>query len=363
MPERIAGLPNLARLCFDELLAPDYALPDPERALANPPGLAGIVHEFTLPTILAAYRRGLYPLAHIAPMKWWSPPQRSVLFFNEMHHRQAPAPADAPGPLHRHLRPRLRRRDHGLRRPPLRPLASHLDHAQGDARSMPRLFDAGHAHSFEVWNEKGELAGGGYGVAIGGAFVTESQFSHEPNTSKIGFAVLNWHLAHWGFAFNDGKLMTPTCHDMGFRDIPRTRISRAAGAGRAPAGQERALAGRSGCGDGRRLAAAIDRGSFLAVINHVPINGICAIHRPMPRMVLLRLGRSPRRPDRESTPAAPDDRRSACGAARRATVAAAARPAQPRGAADGALPATTGAARRRRRRRLGRVRVPATAPV
>ena len=84
-PGRISGLPNLTRLCFHELLAPDYALPDPERALANPPGLAGIVHDFTLPTILAAYRRGLFPLAHVAPLKWWSPPLRSVLFFNEMH--------------------------------------------------------------------------------------------------------------------------------------------------------------------------------------------------------------------------------------------------------------------------------------
>src|ERR1019366_3674144 len=84
-PKRIGGLPNLARLCFDELLAPDYALPDPERALANPPGLAGIVHDLSLPTLLAAYRRGLYPLAHIAPLKWWSPPQRSVLLFKDFH--------------------------------------------------------------------------------------------------------------------------------------------------------------------------------------------------------------------------------------------------------------------------------------
>src|ERR1019366_9497664 len=61
-PKRIGGLPNLARLCFDELLAPDYALPAPERALATPPGLAGIVHDLSLPTLLAAYRRGLYPL-------------------------------------------------------------------------------------------------------------------------------------------------------------------------------------------------------------------------------------------------------------------------------------------------------------
>ena len=89
-------------------------------------------------------------------------------------------------------------------------------------RAYAELFDAGYAHSFEVWNERGDLAGGGYGVAVDGVFVTESQFSREANTSKIGFTVLNWHLARWGFAFNDGKLMTPTCHDMGFREIPRS---------------------------------------------------------------------------------------------------------------------------------------------
>ena len=76
-PKRIGGVPNLIKLCFDEFLAPDYALPDPTRALANPSGLAGIVHDLTTPTLLAAFRRGLYPLAHVAPMKWWSPPQRS----------------------------------------------------------------------------------------------------------------------------------------------------------------------------------------------------------------------------------------------------------------------------------------------
>ena len=33
--------------------------------------------------------------------------------------------------------------------------------------------------------------------------------------------MLNWHLAHWGYAFNDGKWMTPTITNMGFRMIPR----------------------------------------------------------------------------------------------------------------------------------------------
>ena len=76
-------------------------------------------------------------------------------------------------------------------------------------------------HSFEVWNEAGDLVGGGYGVALGRTFFTESQFSREPNTSKIGFTVLNWHLAKWGYRINDGKWPTPTILDMGFRSIPR----------------------------------------------------------------------------------------------------------------------------------------------
>src|SRR5579872_2359749 len=61
MPARITGLPALAKLCFDEILAPDYAVPDPERALANPRGLAGIVHDLSPPALMAAYRQGLFP--------------------------------------------------------------------------------------------------------------------------------------------------------------------------------------------------------------------------------------------------------------------------------------------------------------
>ncbi len=242
MPSRIAGVPNLLRLYGRELLAPDYALPDPEHTLSSPPGLAGIVHDFSAPTLLAAHRRGLYPFAHIGPLKWWSPPNRSVLFFDELH-------------IAKRLRRQMRQshctvtfdRDfEGV-------IAGCAGHRAGRwhltwitpriMRAYAELFDAGHAHSFEVWNERGTLAGGGYGVALGASFVTELQFSREPNTSKIGFMVLNWHLAHWGFAFNDGKLMTPTCHDMGFREIPRGEFLSRLRDARARAGTAGALAG------------------------------------------------------------------------------------------------------------------------
>jgi leucyl/phenylalanyl-tRNA---protein transferase len=220
-PSRIAGLPNLLRLCAREMLAPDYALPDPEHALNSPPGLAGIVHDFSAPTLLAAYRRGLYPLAHIGPLKWWSPPERSVLFFNELH-------------IAKRLRRQMRQDEYRVTID--RDFEGVIAGCAGNRagrwhltwitpkimRAYAELFDMGHAHSFEVWNARGELVGGGYGVAVGESFVTESQFSREPNSSKIGFVVFNWHLARWGFAFNDGKLMTPTCRDMGFRDVPRS---------------------------------------------------------------------------------------------------------------------------------------------
>jgi leucyl/phenylalanyl-tRNA---protein transferase len=219
-PKRIRGVPNMLRLGFDELLAPDYALPDPRDAVDEPPGLAGIAHDLSAPTLLSAYRRGLYPFSHIAPLKWWSPPKRSVLFFNEAH-------------IAKRLRRQIRQGNYTVTfdrdfEGVIAACAGYRQHRWHLTWITPRimysyaeLFDAGYAHSFEVWNERGDLAGGGYGVAVGGAFVTESQFSREPNTSKIGFTVLNWHLSHWGFAFNDGKLMTPTCHDMGFREIPR----------------------------------------------------------------------------------------------------------------------------------------------
>ncbi len=234
MPNRIAGLPGLAKLCFDELLAPDYALPDPERALEQPPGLAGIVHDFTLPTLLAAYRRGLYPWAHIAPLKWWSPPQRSVLLFKDIH-------------ISNNLRRLMRQGRYTVTfdRDFEAVIAACAGRRSGRwhltwitpriMRAYAEAFDAGHVHSFEVCNGAGELVAGGYGIATGAGFSAESQFSREPNASKIGMTVLNWHLAKWGYRFNDGKLIGPLWQAMGFREIPRREfLARLAEAVRTP---------------------------------------------------------------------------------------------------------------------------------
>ena len=179
-----------------------------------------MVSDLAPATLLDAYGRGLYPFCHLGPLKWWAPRERMVLFFPEFH-----------------IAKRLRRqiRNGGYRvtfdrafadviRACAKPRAGKAPLTWITPRIMAayaEAFDAGHAHSFEVWSADGDLIGGGYGLAFGRMFATESQFSFEPNTSKIGFTVLNWHLAQWGFVLNDGKHFTPTIDGMGFRAISR----------------------------------------------------------------------------------------------------------------------------------------------
>ena len=107
-------------------------------------------------------------------------------------------------------------------------------------RAYAEAFDAGHAHSFEVWNEKGELSPAATASAIGGAFVDRIAVLARANTSKIGFTVLNWHLAHWGYRLQRRQAdEADLSKSVGFREDPRSRISGAAwrrGAPRKPGG-------------------------------------------------------------------------------------------------------------------------------
>src|SRR5215467_5450136 len=43
------------------------------------------LHDALPISLVAAYERGLFTFAHVGPLKWVSPPERCVLFFNEIH--------------------------------------------------------------------------------------------------------------------------------------------------------------------------------------------------------------------------------------------------------------------------------------
>ena len=88
--------------------------------------------------------------------------------------------------------------------------------------SYERLYDLGYAHSVEAWKNN-KLAGGLYGVAVGGAFFGESMFHRVTDASKIALVSLVEHLRVRKFALLDTQWITPHLQQFGAIEIPRER--------------------------------------------------------------------------------------------------------------------------------------------
>ncbi len=93
-----------------------------------------------------------------------------------------------------------------------------------------RLHELGHAHSVEVWYQQ-ELAGGVYGVTIGGLFAAESKFYRVRDASKVALVHLVEHLTVRGYTLLDIQQLTPHTARFGAAAIPRidylARLARA----------------------------------------------------------------------------------------------------------------------------------------
>ena len=83
-----------------------------------------------------------------------------------------------------------------------------------------QLAREGFAHSVEVWRE-GELAGGLYGLALGGAFFGESMFSRVRDSSKIALVELVARLQAGGFSLLDAQFLTAHLARFGAIEISR----------------------------------------------------------------------------------------------------------------------------------------------
>ena len=84
-----------------------------------------------------------------------------------------------------------------------------------------RLHELGHAHSVEVWHQN-ELAGGVYGVTIGGLFSAESKFFRIRDASKVALAHLIKHLRQRGYSLIDIQQLTPHTARLGAVAIRRS---------------------------------------------------------------------------------------------------------------------------------------------
>ncbi len=195
-----------------------WAFPPVDDADAD--GLVGVGADLEPATILAAYRRGMFPMplgAH-GPIGWWSPDPRAVIPLDGLR-------------VTRSLRRSRRRyeiridtafaevidacadprRPHGWISPEVR-------------RAYGTLHDLGWAHSVEAWScDGGELAGGLYGLAVGGLFAGESMFHRRTDASKVALAELVDILGADGRADRllDVQWQTPHLAGLGAVEVPR----------------------------------------------------------------------------------------------------------------------------------------------
>ncbi|WP_442641955.1 leucyl/phenylalanyl-tRNA--protein transferase [Roseicyclus sp.] len=93
-------------------------------------------------------------------------------------------------------------------------------------RCYMSLHSMGRAHSVEVWQD-GELAGGVFGIVLGGAWFGESMFSRRTDASKIALAWLIARLNYGGFRLFDTQFVTEHLQSLGAVEISRTRYREA----------------------------------------------------------------------------------------------------------------------------------------
>lgn len=206
------------------LLGPSDPFPPVENALDEPNGLLAAGGGLTLERLVAAYARGIFPWFNAGdPVLWWSPDPRMVLFVREIA-------------ISRSLRKRLRKRDYRVTADQAfgavlsscaAPRADDLGTwiVPSMRRAYLRLFEAGIAHSVEVWMDE-QLVGGLYGVALGRMFFGESMFSRRTDASKIALAYAAAQLDRWGFPLIDCQMSTSHLASLGARDLARQEFTR-----------------------------------------------------------------------------------------------------------------------------------------
>ena len=202
-------------------LTDEPVFPSPE--LAEEDGLLAVGGDLSEERILRAYSMGIFPwYSEGYPILWWSPDPRLVLMPEELK-------------ISRSLRQTIRKGmftvtfdaafDEVIKN--CSEVHRNNEGSTWITREMreayTRLHQEGFAHSVESWYG-GELAGGLYGIALGGAFFGESMFTLRSNASKTAFVRLVQTLVKWKFSLIDCQVTTEHLMGLGAREIPRSEF-------------------------------------------------------------------------------------------------------------------------------------------
>jgi leucyl/phenylalanyl-tRNA--protein transferase len=170
--------------------------------------------------LLQAYQMGIFPMAmEHGEIGWFSPDPRGVIPLDTFH---------VPKSLARVVRSgRFEMRVNTAFGDVLDGCAAREETWIDDTvkESYSQLLDRGFAHSVECWLDD-ELAGGLYGVSIGGAFFGESMFSVQTDASKVALVYLVGRMRERGFTLLDTQWTTPHLQKFGAVDIPKAEYMR-----------------------------------------------------------------------------------------------------------------------------------------
>jgi leucyl/phenylalanyl-tRNA---protein transferase len=171
--------------------------------------------------LVSAYSSGWFPMAiDEGEIRWYSPDPRGIIPLDGFH---------VPSRLERVIRSGRFRIEVDRDFPSVIRACANADRREDDPgtwidgeilTSYVELHQQGIAHSVEVW-EGGQLAGGLYGVALGGAFFGESMFHRVTDASKVALAALVERMTARGFTLLDVQWVTPHLERFGAIEIPR----------------------------------------------------------------------------------------------------------------------------------------------
>ncbi len=188
--------------------------PNPE--LADDDGLVAMGGDLTPARLLLAYDSGIFPWYDEGlPPLWWSPDPRAVIEPDRVHVsrsmgrllRQARFETSWDRAFEAVMRGCGEREEGTWILPEM--IEAYL-----------KLYELGHAHSIEVWQD-GALVGGLYGVHRGGLFAAESMFHRASNASKVALITLVRELGARGIELFDVQFLTSHLASLGAREIPR----------------------------------------------------------------------------------------------------------------------------------------------
>lgn len=201
-------------------LEPGEAFPPTAEALGHPNGLLAAGGLLDSSTLLAAYRRGIFPwYEEPQPVLWWTPDPRSVLLPGDLH-------------ISKSLRKTLRKNAlrvtadkafsqvmRGCAEPRPDQHGTWIDSAM--QRAYAELHAQGWAHSVEVWDRDDRLVGGLYGVGIGQVFFGESMFSRVTDASKLAMIALVGLAGTLPIELIDCQIESPHLNSLGAKNISR----------------------------------------------------------------------------------------------------------------------------------------------